>query len=225
MEPFACLYVEKGEPYQPGACLFLEADETVIGRPAQQAVPDIPFANAYISRRHAAIRREGGRVLLYDLGSKHGTEVSGEIVAPFTPFPLRTSDVIRLAGGMIVLRFSHTFADQTLELEPLTLPAEGLRIDRDRRLCYVNGEPIPMSDKEWRLLVTLQEREEALVSLEAIKRAVWPERAVEEGGVPDVGTDELSSLVYRLRKKMQDSGYQIQTIRGQGFLFERTGSR
>lgn len=227
--PFACLYVEKGEPYHPGSCVILDTDETVIGRASQHGVPDVAFFNAFVSRRHVAIRNESGKAVLYDLGSKHGTDIGGMTLDQHTPYPLQNGDVIRLAGGMVVLRFSYQFADMTLELEShmiaeymQTLQGEvpDLRIDREKRVAYVGHECVTMSDKEWRLFLMLYEQCGSLATFEQIKRTVWPERSSDEHGVPDVGNDELSSLVYRIRKKLQGSRYTIQTVRATGFIFE-----
>jgi pSer/pThr/pTyr-binding forkhead associated (FHA) protein len=229
MEPFACLYIEKGEPYQAGACLVLEADETVIGRTSSDQRPDIAFANAFVSRRHLVIRRDNDGVFLCDLGSKHGTEVGGTRVPPHTPVPLRNKDTISLAGGLVVLRYSDQLTDQTLELERSEierrlahLPTRGepaFRIDKEKRVCHVHGQPVFMTDKEWRLFTLLYEQATLLVPLDEIKRAVWPERSY-DGGVPDVGNDELTSLVYRIRKKLQKSPLHIHTVRGSGYLLE-----
>jgi hypothetical protein len=233
MEPYACLYIENGEPYQAGACLVLEADETVIGRvSSHQQRPDIAFANAFVSRRHLVIHREEGGAVLYDLGSKHGTEVGGRPVPPLTAVPLKNTDTISLAGGLVVLRYSDQLTDQTLELErseierhlrhlpPLPTGTEPpLRIDKEKRICHVHGHPVFMTEKEWRLFMLLYDQATLLVPLDEIKRVVWPERSY-EGEVPDVGNDELTSLVYRIRKKLQKSSLHIHTVRGSGYLLE-----
>lgn len=226
MEPFACLYMEKGEPFAPGARILLEREETVFGRPSHDAVPDVALLNAFVSRRHLMIRQEHGQPVIVDLGSKHGTELEGRVLQPHVSYPLHEMDVISLAKGMVVMRFSHHFSDQTLELEPRIVmgqkPKEppSLRVDQEKRVCFVNGEAVYMSEKEWRLFLMLYEKANILVTIEDIKRAVWPERTPDPLGVPDVGNEELSSLVYRVRKKLQHSHFNIQTIRGGGFIFE-----
>lgn len=227
MESIACLYIEKGEPYGVGSCILLEEEETVIGRVSQQGLPDIAFLNAFVSRRHVLIRREQGRAVLYDLGSKHGTEVNETPLSPHVPYPLRHMDRIHLAGGMIVLRFSHSVTEQTLELDASELQqrlkrlAKPFLIDRDKRVCTIDGQVVNMTEKEWRLFLMLHDQPGALMTNDEIKRTVWPERALDGDGVPDVGNEELSSLVYRLRKKLQPGNLQIRTIRGTGYLLEQ----
>lgn len=231
MEPFACLYIEKGEPYHAGTCLLLESDETVIGRPSQRFVPDIAIQNAFVSRRHLVIRHENGKAVVYDLDSKHGTEVNGIPLVPNTPYVLQPSDKISLAQGMVVMRYSNYISEMTLEIEAdvlaerlqqlqITPAAPAFRVDREKRLCYINGESVFMSDKEWRLFLMLYDHANVLVTNEAIKREVWPERSLDPDGVPDVGNEELSSLMYRIRRKMHNSLFEIHTIRGCGYIFE-----
>ncbi|KEO83024.1 FHA domain-containing protein [Tumebacillus flagellatus] len=223
MVPFACLYVEKGEPYHAGSCLLLEADETVVGRATQHEVPDIAFQNVFVSRRHLSIQNVNGKAVLQDLGSKTGTYIGDRKLEAHVPYELQNLDIIRLAGGMVSLRFSYELTEMTLELDLNALPIDDisdLRIDREKRVAWVGADCVTMSDKEWRLFLMLYEHAGSLVSFETIKRTVWPERALDEHGVPDVGNDELSSLVYRIRKKLHHSRYTISTVRGTGFIFE-----
>lgn len=133
LETFACLYVIRGEPYRSGTCLNLSAADTVLGRASKTYSPDFAFTNAFISRKHLLIRQEGGKAVLYDLGSRHGTEINGVKVEPHQPYPLQSTDIIKLARGMTVLHFSYIFADQTLEFEPLSLTQHGDEPD---------GEPV-----------------------------------------------------------------------------------
>ncbi|MGZ4112999.1 MAG: FHA domain-containing protein [Tumebacillaceae bacterium] len=208
--------------------MLLEADETVIGRPSHQYVPDIAFINAFVSRRHLVIRNENGKAVLYDLGSKHGTEINGTPLLPNTPYPLKANDKITMAQGMVAMRYSNYISEMTLEIEPEELglhlqnleQAQCFRVDREKRLCYVNGESVFMSDKEWRLFLMLYDHANVLVTNESIKREVWPERSLDLEGVPDVGNEELSSRMYRIRRKLQKSRFEIHTIRGVGYIFE-----
>jgi len=225
LEPYACLYVEKGEPYRTGTRLDLSGEVTVVGRAAHDVVPDIAFASAFVSRRHFSLSRADGKVFLTDLGSKHGTEIGGRKVAPHESVALKTSERISLARGMVVLHFVHIFAEQTLELEPYAATGRLDRIkpfalDREQRLIIDNGRKIALSDKEWLLFLLLYERMGTLVSNERIKRTVWPERVVDDVGVPDVGIEELNSLVYRIRRKLGKTRFPVNAVRGSGYILE-----
>ncbi|THF73260.1 FHA domain-containing protein [Cohnella fermenti] len=229
MDSFACLYVIRGEPYPTGTCVNLAADETVIGRESDSFSPDLAFTNAFVSRRHIVIRREQDRAVLYDLGSRHGTEINGVKVTPHRPYPLNTFDIIKLARGMSVLHFSYSFAEETLELEPLSItgryevPELPLAIHWEKRECVVEGSRIPMSEKEYLLLRLLHDNANKLVPLEELKAAVWPERSSAGEGVPDVTLDELNALVYRIRKKFGKDTFLISAVRGSGYVLESEG--
>ncbi|MCK9861135.1 FHA domain-containing protein [Paenibacillus sp. ATY16] len=226
MENFACLYIIRGEPYKSGTIVNLEENETTVGRLSNQLTPDIAFTNPFISRQHIVIRKEMDKAVLYDKGSLHGTEINGERVKPHRPYPLNNFDIIKLANGMSVLHFSYVFADQTLELEPLSItrqleiPGMPLTIHWEKRECVVEGQRIAMSEKEYLLIRLLHENANRLVPLEVIKATVWPERLAGEEGIPDVTLDELNALIYRVRKKYGKDTFLISAVRGSGYVLE-----
>ncbi|WP_238392461.1 FHA domain-containing protein [Paenibacillus antri] len=226
LEHFACLYVIRGEPYRSGNCMNLYSEETLVGRLSKQMTPDFAFINPFISRQHLVIRKEREKAVLYDLGSRHGTEINGVRVAPHTPHPLDNFDIIKLAKGMIVLHFSYLFADQTLEIEPFSIvkrleaPEPPLTIHWEKRECVVEGKRIPMSEKEYLLIRVLHEHANRLVTVEKIKSSVWPERSPGAEGVPDVTLDELNALIYRVRKKYGKDNFLISAVRGSGYVLE-----
>lgn len=198
----------------------------MIGRVTQESVPDLAFTNAFISRQHVVIRKERDKAVLYDLGSRHGTEINGERLKPHNPYALNNFDIIKLAKGMTVLHFSYMFADQTLEFEPLSitrqleLPEQPLTIHWEKRECMVQGKRILMSEKEYLLIRVLHEHANRLVPLEEIKSRVWPERPAGPEGYPDVSLDELNALIYRVRKKYGKDTFLISAVRGSGYVLE-----
>jgi len=226
LENFACLYVIRGEPYRSGTCVDLSADETLVGRVSNQSIPDLAFTNAFISRQHFVIRKEQDKAVLYDLESRHGTEINGVRLTPYKPYPLNNFDIIKLAKGMTVLHFSYMFADQTLEIEPLSItrqmefPELPLTIHWEKRECVVQGKRIPMSEKEYLLIRVLYENANRLVPLEEIKSRVWPERSAGAECIPDVTPDELNALIYRIRKKYGKDTFLISAVRGTGYVLE-----
>jgi FHA domain-containing protein len=94
-----------------GQAVVLEGrTEYVLGREGQeQVIPDLNL-NAYgardkgVSRVHAALRCERGRVYLIDLGSTNGTRLNGQPVPAHQPAPVASGDEIRL--GKLLLRIS-----------------------------------------------------------------------------------------------------------------------
>lgn len=226
LENFACLYIVRGEPYRPGTIVNLSEDETRVGRVSNQFTPDLALTNAFISREHLVIRKEQDVAVLYDLGSRHGTEINGVLLTPHTPYTLKNFDIIKLSKGMTVIHFSYTFADQTLEIEPLSvtrmleIPELPLTIHWERRECIVEGRRILMSEKEYLLIRVLHENANRLVPLEEIKSSVWPERSTGAEGFSDVTLDELNALIYRVRKKYGKATFLISAVRGSGYMLE-----
>ncbi|TDF99208.1 FHA domain-containing protein [Paenibacillus piri] len=228
-DSYACLYMIRGEPHRSGTCVSLTTDQFSVGRMTNDDIPDLAFSNAFISRKHFMIRREKGKAILYDLGSRHGTEINGVRIEPYTSHKLQSFDIIKLAKGMVVIHFSYLFADQTLEFEPIShtqqwqwkLPDSGFPVNWEKHECYVDGQRIVMSDKEYGLIKVLNDYANQLVSFDEIKRKVWPERSVGIDGIPDVSMDELNALIYRIRKKYGKDTFTISAVRGSGYVLEK----
>jgi pSer/pThr/pTyr-binding forkhead associated (FHA) protein len=74
-----------------GVTFAIPVGFSTIGR---EADAHVYLADAEISRRHATLQRDGGRVILTDLGSTNGTSVSGRRLHGSQE--LRIGDVIRI---------------------------------------------------------------------------------------------------------------------------------
>jgi DNA-binding response OmpR family regulator len=85
----------------------------------------------------------------------------------------------------------------------------GLRVDLDRHLAYVNGEPLTLTRKEFQLLSILAAEPEVAVRRERLLREVWQ---TSWRGV----SRTLDVHMATLRQKIGDSA-RIQTIRGVGY--------
>ncbi len=92
--------------------------------------------------------------------------------------------------------------------------------DYKKMECKIDDKVISLSSKEWTFLTLLYKSANRLVTYEEIKLAVWSERNMRNNLMIDVGLDEINVLIYRLRKKMQDRGEMIKTIRGMGCILE-----
>ncbi len=223
----ARLVVEQGIPFLQGAVFELYRRQTVVGRATASFRPEIAFDSLLISRRHCCIEQEGQDYCLVDQGSKHGTSLNGRLLTERQPVFLTDGDIIGLADGVIRLRFlQRTDLDSTLDLgdAPITQeperPTSGMIVDLKRHTLCLDAVEVGLSAKEWRLLALLYQNRHELVSYEAIRAAVWPERRFSDGSVPDVGMEELNVLVHRLRRKMGDYGACLVTRRGQEFILE-----
>ncbi|GAB4445619.1 MAG: FHA domain-containing protein [Anaerolineae bacterium] len=93
-------------------------EELVIGRsdPSNNAFPglDLSLYDALekgVSRRHAAIRREGETLQLIDLSSPNGTFLNETRLTPRQPYPLRDGDELRFGHLVLRLYFRPRDAD------------------------------------------------------------------------------------------------------------------
>lgn len=223
--PIARLLVERGDPHARGACFSLEPDKVILGRGTASFSPDIAFASLLVSRRHCSFELFDGRWTIRDLGSRHGTTVNGRSL-PQAPSALASGDKIGLAANVVLLRFTLAEeAEQTLsfgDTQPVNDPPHPKQeapvvVDAARKTLFVGQAEVSLSVKEWRLLELLYENRNKLVPYTAIRREVWSERPFVDGA-PDVGPDELSILVYRLRRKLGAHGRILKTRRGQGCI-------
>ncbi|MFY9175211.1 MAG: FHA domain-containing protein [Peptococcia bacterium] len=200
-----CLIVNEGEPYRKGEKIPLSSKPVVLGRSSSNFTPDISFTSPYISRRHAKIIPKKNRYYLSDSDSTHGTMLNNKSLVPAEPCLLQDGDKIVLANGLVSLSF---VIDSDNEATMLSLPKvfiqeeHSLAVDLAKRQAYVNGEPLTISGKPLDLLLLLYKHKNEAVSYDEIKKALWPERLTDEAGIPDVGHDEIGSLVYRLRKNL-----------------------
>ena len=76
---------------------------------------------------------------------------------------------------------------------------------------YLRGEPMELTPRELALLRALMPRPGHAVSKERLFELVFP-------GQAEVQYEAIEVVVYRLRKKLQDTGVQLVTLRGLGYL-------
>lgn len=226
--PEAFIIVEKGEPYDKGTSIPLSGkDEILLGRPWQDNRPVISFNSLYVSRRHAVITFRDNWFYITDLKSKHGTMVNDCPISPNQPWILRHGDLITLANDKAVLRLDNpaeTGPDETVELTgplpaAINSPHRPLVIDPARREVTVNGRLLNLVGKDIEMILLLYEHRNIAVSYEKIKSRIWPERVPDTvTNIPDVGNDEITSLIYRLRKRLGRFGNLISTVPRYGYM-------
>lgn len=225
MRPFAWLIVGEGEPYLRGSRIDVSGEQLILGRKSESFSPDIAFANFLVSRRHCLLRLEATTYRICDLGSKHGTAVNGQTLVPQVEHVVQDGDTVTLAKGAVTLRFVASAAwDETMEISRFAPPKRTVTafvLDDARRECMIDGENVAVSAKEWDFLWLLYQQVGRLVSYDLIKQTVWSERTVSTAALtPDVGMDEINTLIYRLRRKLGNHADSIRTVRGQGCLLE-----
>ena len=92
-----------------------------------------------------------------------------------------------------------------------------LEFDQTGRVASVNNQPLELSAREVSLLEILLTRSGRMVSKTQIVDHLceWGE---------EVSSNAIEVYVHRLRKKLEDSGVKIATVRGLGYCLEREAS-
>jgi FHA domain len=222
--------VEKGEPYHSGEALPLVKDKVLLGRAFQEHQPDFSFRSPYISRGHATIEYRDGAYFLTDLpDSRHGTWLNGEQLAPGVAREIGDRDRIGLARDEVVLTFviavrigSETWDYPESQPEAPAAPKPGVPVvlDHERREVTLDGRPLALSGRLYDLLCLLYEHRGRAVSDRDIKAAVWQERGLGSDGMPLVTDEELTTVVYRLRKRLEPHGDLVRTVPGYGYMLD-----
>jgi two-component system, OmpR family, response regulator len=89
-----------------------------------------------------------------------------------------------------------------------------LRLDMAGRRLYCNGQPVELSAREISVIELLLLKEGKVVTKQQIVDHLY--------GWEDASSSNLVEVfVYRLRRKLEDSGVGIRTVRGMGYLIEK----
>jgi two-component system OmpR family response regulator len=89
-----------------------------------------------------------------------------------------------------------------------------LSLDPTSRRALVAGEPLELSGREWTLLELLVNQRDKVVTKEQITQT-WSAEGGETGG-----GNSIEVYIHRLRRKLEDAGLVIRTVRGLGYLME-----
>ena len=92
-----------------------------------------------------------------------------------------------------------------------------LSLDPTSRRALVGGVPLELSGREWILLELLVQQRDKVVTKEQIIQT-WSAEGGEVGG-----GNTIEVYIHRLRRKLEDAGLLIRTVRGLGYLMEATG--
>jgi two-component system OmpR family response regulator len=108
-----------------------------------------------------------------------------------------------------LIRRAHAIASSEIVHGPLKLDMAGRRL-------YCHGQPVELSARELAVVELLLLREGRVVTKQQIIDHLY--------GWEDVSTSNaVEVFVYRLRKKLDISGVDIKTVRGMGYLIEKSG--
>jgi two-component system OmpR family response regulator len=89
-----------------------------------------------------------------------------------------------------------------------------LRLDMSGRRLYCNGLPLELSARETAVIELLLLKEGKVVTKQQIVDHLY-------GWEDASNSNSIEVFVYRLRRKLEDSGVTIRTVRGMGYLIEK----
>lgn len=174
---------------------------------------DIQLAHPAISRRHAEISlNDAGLFTVRDLGSRNGTSVNGEKIAPGAT--VTGSDLgVELGPYLLRLSLPATYSE--------TIDFSGMQ--KDRRVVLskgthaleIDGKPAltKLAGLEFHLFELLAAASPNLVPNADIGEALW--------GEGQWDSYMLHNLVRRVRRKLEDAGYDgdeiIASVPGVGY--------
>jgi len=94
----------------------------------------------------------------------------------------------------------------------LPLEHEALRLEPETHRCFLGGDDVPLTAKEFSLLQALMSRPGRVMTRERLLDEVW-------GRDVTVTTRTVDTHLKRLREKLGDAGGLIETVRGVGYRF------
>ena len=96
-------------------------------------------------------------------------------------------------------------------LAPSSVQIGAIRYDKDSGALYLHGEVMELTPRELALMHALLAQPGHAVTKERLYELVFP-------GLLDVQYEAIEVVVYRLRKKLADTGLTLMTLRGLGYL-------
>ena len=124
--------------------------------------------------------------------------------------PYSVRELLLRVGGMLK-RSSKENRSNDKDL----IEFEDLKIDNNKHKVYLSDEKISLTSKEFKLLKHLLSKADKVQSRDNLLEKVW-------GYNNDVTTRTVDTHIKRLRSKIGKYGDKIETIRGEGYLFNKS---
>ena len=124
--------------------------------------------------------------------------------------PYSVRELLLRVGGM--LKRSSKEKD---EGDKEVLAFEDLKIDTNKHKVYLSDKKISLTSKEFKLLKYLLSKADKVQTRDNLLEKVW-------GYNNDVTTRTVDTHIKRLRSKIGKYGDKIETIRGEGYIFNKS---
>lgn len=112
----------------------------------------------------------------------------------------------RIKAQLLLARRNRAAQEKSVVRGPLTL-------DLTAQRAYLRGRDMLLAQKEFALLLYLMKHENEGIERQALYETVWRQPMADDDSA-------VKNAVYRLRKKLEGSGFTITARRGEGYQFE-----
>jgi len=168
-------------------------------------LPDMPGTSVCKQLKSDTITRTTKVIIVSAKGEEIDRVVGFELGADdyvVKPFSVRE----------LLLRMQAVLGRAKAGESPSLIAFGSLRIDRNAHRVWVDGHEIPLTALEFKLLVTLYDRQNRVQTRQQILNDVW-------GAESDIELRTVDTHVKRLREKLGSAGRYLETVRGVGYRF------
>ena len=123
--------------------------------------------------------------------------------------PYSVRELLLRVGGM--LKRSSKEKD---EIDKEVIAFEDLKIDTNKHKVYISDKKLSLTSKEFKLLKHLLSKADKVQTRDNLLNKVW-------GYDQDVTTRTVDTHIKRLRSKIGKYGDKIETVRGEGYIFNK----
>ena len=100
------------------------------------------------------------------------------------------------------------------EIDKEVIVFEDLKIDTNKHKVYISDKKLSLTSKEFKLLKHFLSKADKVQTRDNLLNKVW-------GYDQDVTTRTVDTHVKRLRSKLGKYGDKIETVRGEGYIFNK----
>ena len=193
------------------AMKFLEDDDSISLVILDLMLPDISGLDICRHIRAADNLKDILVIMVTAKGEEVDRVVGFEVGADdYVVKPYSVRELLLRVGGMLK-RSSKENQSNDKDL----VEFEDLKIDNNKHKVYLSDEKISLTSKEFKLLKHLLSKADKVQSRDNLLEKVW-------GYNNDVTTRTVDTHIKRLRSKIGKYGDKIETIRGEGYLFNKS---